>query len=145
MEKWTLTSHLRETVTANLKQVTGETHHILAKTDISKIAIRKSEGNVSKIINIIKSVSNPFKFDVNKQDEDRVSLVNIVNGAVLPNEMADNLLAVRENGENEINSFVIQKIIENPSKFWEKITKGNTPTFETLNKVMTVPISKDKE
>ena len=35
-------------------------------------------------------------------------------------------------------------MIENLSKFWEKISKVNTPTFETLNKVMTVPISKDK-
>ena len=139
---WTLTSHLRATVTANLKEITGETHAILVKTDISKTAIRKSEGNVSKIINIMKSVSNPFKFDVNKQDEDRASLAN---GAVLPNEMADKLLAARENGENEINEFVKRKIIENPSKFWEKISKVNTPTFETLNKVMTVPISKDKE
>ena len=46
---------------------------------------------------------------------------------------------------NEINEFVKQKIIENPSKFWEKISKVNTPTFETLNNVMTVPISKEKE
>ena len=145
MEKSTLTSHLRAAVTANLKETTGETHHILAETDISKTAIRKSEGNVSKVINIMKSVSNPFKFDVNKQDEDRASLVNIANGAVLPNDMADKLLAARENRENEINEFVEQEIIENPSKFWEKISKVNTPTFETLNKVMTVPISKDKE
>ena len=54
-------------------------------------------------------------------------------GAVLPNEMADKLLAARENGENEINEFVKQKIIENPSKFWEKISKVNILTFETLN------------
>ena len=128
-----------------MKEITGETHPVLAKTDISKTAMRKSEGNVSKIINIMKSVPNPFKFDVNKHDEDRASLVNIANGAVLPNEMADKLLAARENGENEINEFVEQKIIENPSKFWDKISKVNTPTFETLNKVMTVPISKDKE
>ena len=93
----------------------------------------------------MKSVSNPFKFDVNKQDADRASLVNIANGAVLPNEMADKLLAAIENGENEINEFVKQKIIENPSKFWEKISKVSTPTFETLNKVMIVPISKDNE
>ena len=59
--------------------------------------------------------------------------------------MADKLLAARENGENEINEFVKQKIIENLSKFWEKISKVNTLTFETLNKVMTVLISKDKE
>ena len=71
------TSHLRATVTANLKEITGETHPILAKTDIFKTAIRKSEGNVSKILNMIKNVSNRFKFDVNKQDEDRASLVNI--------------------------------------------------------------------
>ena len=141
LEKWTLTSHLRATVTANL---TGETHHILAKTDISKTAIRKSEGKVSKIMNMMKGVSNSFKFDINKQDEDRASLVNIANGAILPNEMAGKLLAARENGENEINEYVKQKIIENPSMFWEKISKVNTPTFETLNKVMTVPISKDK-
>ena len=46
---------------------------------------------------------------------------------------------------NEINAFVKQRIIENPNKFWEKISKVNTPTFETFNKVMTVPISKDRE
>ena len=128
-----------------MKEITGETHPILAKTDISKTAIRKREGNVSKIVNIMKSVSNPFKFDVNKQDEDKASPVDIAHGAVLPNEMADKLLAARENGENEINEFVEQKIIENPSKLWEKTSNVNTPTFETLNKVMTVTISKDKE
>ena len=93
----------------------------------------------------MESVSNPFTFDVNKQDEDTVSLVNIANGAVLASDVADKVLAAKENGENEITEFVKQKIIENPNKFWEKISKVNTPTFETLNKVMTVPISKDKE
>ena len=58
--------------------------------------------------------------------------------------MADKLLAAREDGEDEINEFLKQKIIENLSKFWEKISKVNTQTFETLNRVMTVPISKDK-
>ena len=37
----------------------------------------------------MESVSNPFKFDVSKQDEDRASMVNFANGAVLPNDMAD--------------------------------------------------------
>ena len=59
--------------------------------------------------------------------------------------MADNLLAAKENGKNEINEFAKQKIIENPNKFWEKISKANTPTSKTLNKVMTVSISRDKE
>ena len=130
---------------ANLKEITGEMHSILAKTDISKTAIRKSEENVSKIINMMESVSNPFKSDVNKQDEDRALLANTAYGAVLPNDMADKLLAAKENGENEINEFVKQKIIENPNKFWEKISKVNISTVETLNKAMTVPISKDKE
>ena len=129
----------------NLKEITGEMHYILAKTDISKTAIRKSEENVSKIINMMESVSNPFKSDVNKQDDDRALLTNTANGAVLPNDMADKLLAAKENGENEVNEFVKQKMIENPNKFWEKISKVNIPTVETLNKAMTVPISKDKE
>ena len=57
----------------------------------------------------------------------------------------DKLLAAKENRENEINEFVKQKVIENPNKFWVMISKVNTPIFETLNNVMTVPISKDKE
>ena len=130
---------------ASLKEITGETHPILVKTDIFKTAFRKNEENVSKIINMMESLSNSFKFDVNKHDEDRASLVYIANGAVLPNYMVDKLLAAKENGENEINEFVKQKVIENPNKFWEKISKLNTPAFETLNKVMTVPISKDKK
>ena len=140
LKKWTLTSHLRATVVANLKETTGETNPILVETDISKTAIRKSKENVSKIINMMEIVSNLFKFDVNKQEEDRTSLVNIANGAVLPNDMADKLLAAKENGENKINEFAEQKKIENPRKFWEKISKANTPTFETLNNVMTVPL-----
>ena len=63
-------------------------------------------------------------------DEDREPLVNMANGAVLPNGMADKLLAAKENGENENNEFVKQKIIENPNKYWEKISKVNTPIFE---------------
>ena len=58
--------------------------------------------------------------------------------------MADKLFAAKENGENEINDFVKQKITESPKKFWEKISKVNTATSETFNKVMTVPISKDR-
>ena len=112
-------SHLRATVTANLKEITGETHFILAKADISKTAIRKSKENVFKIINMMESV-------VNKQSEDRASLVNIANLAELPNDMADKLLAAKENGEKENNEFVEQKIIENPNKPWEKISKANT-------------------
>ena len=54
----------------------------------------------------MESVSNSFKFDVNEQDEDGASLVNIANGAELPNDMADKLLAAKENGENEINELV---------------------------------------
>ena len=60
----------------NLKEITGETRPILAKTDISKTAFRKNEENVSMIINMMESVSNSFKFDVNKHDEDRASLVD---------------------------------------------------------------------
>ena len=84
-------------------------------------------------------------FDGNKQDEDRASLINIANRAVLPNDMTDKLLAAKENGENKINELVKQKKIENPRKFWKEISKVNTPNFEPLNKVMTVPFSEDKE
>ena len=51
---------------------------------------------------MMESVSNPFKFDVNKQDEDRASMVNIANGAVLPKDMADKFLAAKENGRTKL-------------------------------------------
>ena len=54
----------------------------------------------------MESVSNQFKFDVNKQDEDRAPLVNIANGAVLPNDMADKLLAAKENGGTKLMSLL---------------------------------------
>ena len=52
----------------------------------------------------MKNVSNSFKFDVNKQDKDRASLVNNANGAVLPHEIADKLLAAKEKGETKLMS-----------------------------------------
>ena len=53
----------------NLKEITGETHPILAKTDISKTAISKCKEDVSKIINTMENVSIPFTFNANKQNE----------------------------------------------------------------------------
>ena len=55
---------------------------------------------------MMESVSNPLKFDVNKQDEDRALLVNIANGAVLPNDMTDKLLAAKENGRTKLISLL---------------------------------------
>ena len=80
---------------------------------------------------------------ISKQNENRASLVNIANLVELPNDMADKLLAAKENAENENNEFVEQKIIEKQA-LGEDL-KSWYSTFETLKKVMTVPISKDKE
>ena len=71
---------------------------------------------------MMESVSNSFKFDVNKHEEDRASLVNVANGAVFTNNMVDKRFAAKENGGKEITEFVKQKIIKNPNKFWEQIS-----------------------
>ena len=91
---------------ANLIGITGETRPIMAETDISKTAFGKNEENVSKIINMMESVSNSFKFDVNKHDEDRASLVNIANGAVLPTTWLINFLLPKRMGRTKLMSLL---------------------------------------
>ena len=62
-------------------------------------------------------------FDVSEHDEYRASLVHIANGAVLPNDMADKILAAKENGENELMSLSNKRKLKIRTSFGRRSQK----------------------
>ena len=82
LEKWTLTSHLRGTVTTNLKLLCKMDDNMLLPKDFTNSSMRKSQTSVLKILNVFDNIINPFTFDQNNYEN---QLVNIFNGIVLPN------------------------------------------------------------
>ena len=106
LEKWTLTSHLRAAVTTNLKVLCQLDGEFSRNKDVSDAGIRKSQEAVSKILSAMENTSNPsFCFE---ECEEKSQLVNIFNGILLPNELADQLLDAKKSGTNEVQSFVTE-------------------------------------
>ena len=78
----------------------------------------------------MENTSNPFCFE---ECEEKSQLANIFNGILLPNELADQLLDAKKNDTNEVQSFVTERLqSSDKQKFWGRIPKSNTPTFESL-------------
>ena len=113
LEKWTLTSHLRATVTTNLKLLCKMDDNMLLPKYLTNSSTRKSQTSVLKILNVFDNI-NPFTFDQNNYEN---QLVNIFNGIVLVNEIADQLLKAKENGS--------QKLLNSPTKDFNLLIKQN--------------------
>ena len=90
--KWTLTSHLRSAISTNMKKLLSISGAGATHKDFGLQSIKKSQEAVSKITDIISSKMDPFQFDLVTDQNERYPLVNIYNGVVLPDVIADKLL-----------------------------------------------------
>ncbi len=65
-------------------------------------------------------------------------MINIVTGAVLPDDMAQPISDAKITGQKLIKVFVDQRLIHNTKDFYSSLQKYKLVTFETLNKPMSV-------
>ena len=72
--------------------------------------MKRDEEDVKKVIRCFSSelMINPWPFNANTE-----SLVNFATGVVLPEEVADALLAIRSKGQEQMKTFVKKQIQTN--------------------------------
>ena len=133
--KWTLTSHLRSAISTNMKKLLSISGAGATHKDFGLQSIKKSQEAVSKITDIISNKMDPFQFDLATDQNERYPLVNIYNGVVLPDVIADELLDAKNIGLTEVEKFINERLkSDNRQHFWNKMSKCNIPTFISSNK-----------
>ena len=81
---------------------------------------------------------NPFK------RQHRIAPVNFATGVVLPEEVADALLASRSKGQEKMNTFVKKRIQTNEVSYWDAIPKLSIKTFSSMTKKVKVKAGDEK-
>ena len=97
------------------------------------------EEDVKKLIRCFSSelMINPFKANTE-------SLVNFATGVVLPEEVADALLASRSKGQEQMKTFVKKRIQTNEVSYWDAIPKLSIKTFSSMTKKVKVKAGDEK-
>ena len=144
VEKWTITSHLRSAVVENLKEMAGITQDNSTHKELLVSSIDKSEKQVTAVIDAIQAVSNPFDFMEWMSTKQTRSLINIVNGSVMPLVSAERLLNAAKEGGGLLIAFIEERMIQNSEKFWDPIKKLKVSTFASTNKPVKIQSGKER-
>ena len=114
LEKWTITAHLRSAVVENIKTMSDSCKNVNKQKDLFTSNIIKSEERVKCVLEAADKVSDPFEFVEWLGRNKTRPLVNIVNGSVMDQDSADQLLNAFNKGKDLLEEFVKYKMIENP-------------------------------
>ena len=72
------------------------------------------------------------------------SLVNFGRGVVLPEEVADALLASQSKGQEQMKTFVKKRIQTNEVSYWDAFPKLSIKTFSSMTKKVKVKAGDEK-
>ena len=101
--------------------------------------VKRNEEDVRRLTSFSSGLmTNPFNV------EEVQSLVNIATGFVLPQKIAESLLACRRKGEEQMTEFIEERLNTNDVSFWEPIPKLKVKTLSSLTKKVKVKASEDK-
>ena len=81
---------------------------------------------------------------INPFNANTESLVNFATGVVLPEEVADALLASRSKGQEKMKTFVKKRIQTNKVSYWDAIPKLSIKTFSSMTKKVKVKAGDEK-
>ena len=121
--------------------ITEKTYEMFDMPDIvepkhkeaSKTRTVKDESDVQALTNsLAQGMHNPFK-----PTEDGC-LINIVTGAVLPDDQAQPISEAKITGQKLVKDFAAQRLIHKTKDFYSPLQKYKLVTFESLNKPMSV-------
>ena len=85
--------------------------------------MKRDEEDVKKLIRCFSSELMINPFNVNTE-----SLVNFATGVILPEEVADALLASTSKGQEQMKTFVKKRIQTNEVSYWDAIPKLSSMT-----------------
>ena len=81
---------------------------------------------------------------INPFNANTESLINFATGVVLPEEVADALLASRSKGQEKMKTFVKKWIQTNKVSYWDAIPKLSIKTFSSMTKKVKVKAGDEK-
>ena len=141
LERWFLTAHERASVTTALREMYGDSESDqTSHKEAAPQRVKRDEEDVRKLKSCFSSglMTNPFNL------EEIQSLVNVATGVVLPENVAECLLACKRKGQEQMTKFIVERLNTNEVSFWDPIPKLKVKTFSSMTKKVTVKASDDK-
>ena len=101
LERWFLTAHVRASVTTSLKEMCGEEDRATGHKEATPPRVKRDEEDVRKLVGCFTSglMTNPFTLEMQP-------IVNMATGVVLPDDVADALLASHSKGKEQMMTFI---------------------------------------
>ena len=144
LNKYYLTAHLKATVVNLIEEMCGMNEANDAQhKEATHSRINKDESAVQKIYKLISDqMVNPFVIEDRANPENRQPLVNIATSIAAPDNVAISLSSIKENGTEEMSTFVEKRVSTGEIDFFSPIEKPQLLTFTSMNKPL---VSKQKQ
>ena len=148
MEHWFLTSHERAAITRSLKEMCGLENYERVGThkEADASLMKRDQEDIDRLISSFNSglFKNPFDIPEERDISEKLSLVNIATGVVLPEQASDRLLGATEMGKCSMEDFISTRINTNKVNFWDPLPKLKINTFSSAAMKMEVKSTNDK-
>ena len=141
VQRWFLTSHERAAMMSTVKQMCGidDPDRVGTHKQAAPKRVQRNENDVQKIVTCF---SSGLMKDTFSEESD--SLSNIASGVVLPAYVAERLVTSLEKGQEQMNSFIQQRLNSNDVSFWDAIPSLKIKTFCSTAMKTTVKGSDEK-
>ena len=106
LERWFLTAHVRASVTTSLKEMCGEEDRATGQNEqATPPRVKRDEEDVRKLVGCFTSglLTNPFSLETQP-------IVNMATRVVLPDDVADALLASHSKGKEQMMTFIEKRL-----------------------------------
>ena len=90
------------------------------------------------------SLDNPFDLPDDHDISQKLSLLNIATGVVLPEQASDRLLDATEMGKRSMENLISTRTNTHEVSFWDPLPKLKINTFTSAGKKMEVKATNDK-
>ena len=146
--RWFLTSHERAAITHSLKEMCGLENYerVGTQKEAGASRMKRDQEDIDRLISSFNSglLKNPFDIPDERDISEKLSLVNIAIGVVLPEQASDRLLGATEMGKRSMEDFISTRLNTNEVNFWDPLPKLKINTFSSAAKKMEVKATNDK-
>ena len=114
MERWFLTSHERAAITHSFKEMCGLENYERVGThkEAGVTRMKRDQEDIDRLVSSFNSglLTNPFDIPDDCDISEKLSLLNIATGVVLPEQASDRLLDATEMGKRSMEDFISQEL-----------------------------------
>ena len=148
VERWFLTSHERAAITHSLKEMCGLENYerVCTHKEAGAARMKRDQEDIDRLVSSFNSglLTNPFDIPDDRDTSEKLSLLNIATGVVLPEQASDRLLDATEMGKCSMEDYISTRYNTNEVNFWDPLPKLKINTFTSAAKKMEVKATNDK-